>query len=229
VSELQGKRILAIDDDPDLLWLINLAFSRAGAQVYTAADGQEGLRQFYAHRPHLVILDVMMPLLNGWHVCGRIRQVCDVPIIMLTVLKEDSDVVRGLDLGADDYVPKPFSMNVLLARARAALRRAMPPSTGAYSNGYLTIDLDERRTLVRGQLVRLTATEHQLLAYLFQNADRVLSYQQILENVWGWEHHGDVNYVHVYISRLRKKLEKDPNNPQYLLNERGVGYCFQRL
>jgi DNA-binding response OmpR family regulator len=229
---MQGRRILVIDDNPDLLWVVEHAFSRAGGQVYTAANGLEGVRQFVAHRPHLVILDLMMPHMDGWEVCRRIRLLSDVPIIILTVLEREDNIIRGLDCGADDYVTKPFSLDVLLARARATMRRAeLVPTIDTplvYSDGYLTIDLDKRQVLVRGQPVRLRVTEYRLLAYLLQNADRVLTFAQILDNIWGHEYQDSVNYVHVYISHLRGKLEKDPKRPQYLLNVRGVGYRFEK-
>jgi two-component system KDP operon response regulator KdpE len=230
---MEGKIILIIDDDPTLLGIAELIFSRAGGQVYTATSGQEGLCQFYAHRPDLVLLDVMMPDMDGWQVCERIRQLSDVPIIMLTALGQDDDIMRGLDCGADDYVTKPFSLKVLAARARAILRRAALPSVtekpATYSNGYLTIDLGQRQVVVRGEPLKLTPTEYRLLAYLLRNAGRVLTFQQILESVWGWEYQGNAEYVHVYTSRLRQKLEEDPKNPQYLLTEHGVGYSFRKL
>jgi DNA-binding response OmpR family regulator len=232
VSSMQGRRILIIDDDPDLLWRVEDAFSQAGGQVYTAANRHEGLRQFFAHRPHLVIFDPMMPHMDGLQVCRSIRLLSDVPIIILTALGHEDNIIRGLDCGADDYVTKPFSMGVLLARARATLRRAGPvPTTDkpvTYSDDYLTIDLDKRQVLVRGEPVRLRATEYRLLAYLLQNAGRVITFAQILDNVWGSEYREDVNHVHVHISHLRQKLEKDPRHPQYLLNERGVGYRFAK-
>ena len=232
MSEIQGKSILVVDDDPELLELLTLVLSRAGAQVYTAAGGREGLQQFYACQPDLVILDLMMDKMDGWEVCRQIRRLFDVPIIMLTVLREEKDMVRGLDCGADDYVTKPFNVNVLLARVRAALRRgALSAATErplVYSDGYLTLDLDRRRVLVDGEPVRLSVTEHRLLACLFSNAGRVLTFQQILERVWGERGAGQVEYVHSYIWYLRQKLEQDPKQPRYLLSERGVGYWFER-
>jgi two-component system KDP operon response regulator KdpE len=229
---MQGRCILVIDDDPSLRSVVQLVFSRAGCQVHTAADGHEGLRQFADQRPDLVILDLMMPEMDGWEVCRRIRLLSDVPIIILSVLEREEHIIRGLDCGADDYVTKPFSPNVLLARARATLRRAEPAPTPdtplIYSDGHLTIDLDKRQVLVRGEPVRLRATEYRLLAYLLENAERVLTFAQILDKVWGHEYQDSVNYVHVYISHLRGKLEKDPKRPRYLLNVRGVGYWFEK-
>jgi DNA-binding response OmpR family regulator len=233
VSDLGGKTILVIDDDRNLLRLVEHTFSPTGALLYTAESGEEGLRRFYARQPDLVILDVMMPDMDGWQVCSRIREVSDVPIVFLTALGKELEVVRGLDCGAVDYVTKPFSPDILVARVRAALRRtdlaSGQPKLPSYRDDYLTIDLEARRVLVRGKLVKLTATEYQLLAYLVQNSGRVLGFQQILEKVWGCEYQDSINYVHVYMSHLRNKLEEDPKNPCYLLTEHGVGYRFQRL
>lgn len=230
MSDLQGKKILVIDDDPDLLQLMARLFARTEAQVYTDFSGQEGLRQFYAHQPDLVLLDVMMPELDGWSVCQRIRQVSNVPLIILSALVRDKDVVRGLDCGADDYVSKPFSPNVLLARARTALRRGTSPHTEslAYADDHLTIDGDKRRVLVCGEPIRLSATEYRLLAFLLQHAGQVLTFQKILGNVWGEGCQDCIEYVHVYICHLRQKLERDPKQPKYLLSERGVGYRFEK-
>lgn len=229
---MQGKRILVVDDDAHIRELTADIFAKSGGQVYSASDGNEGLRQFYVHRPHLVILDILMPNLDGWQVCTQIRQLSDVPIIMLTALGQDEHTIRGLDCGAVDYVTKPFSPKVLAARARAALRQATQATEShqpiSYSDEYLTIDLSQRRVLVCGELVRLTATEYRLLAYLVQNAGRVLTFRQILEKVWGWEYQDSVEYVHVYISHLRKKLEEDPKLPAYLLTEHRVGYRFEK-
>ena len=223
---------MVVDDDAHIRELTAHIFAKSGGQVYSASDGNEGLRQFYAHRPHLVILDIMMPNLDGWQVCTQIRLLSDVPIIMLTALGQDEHTIRGLDCGAVDYVTKPFSPKVLAARARAALRQATQAAEthqpASYSDDYLTIDLSQRRVLVRGELVCLTATEYRLLAYLVQNAGRVLTFRQILEKVWGWEYQDSVEYVHVYISHLRKKLEEDPKLPAYLLTEHRVGYRFEK-
>jgi DNA-binding response OmpR family regulator len=234
VSDMQGKRILVIDDNPDVLRLLEYVFSKAGAQVYTATTGRDGLHLFHlrAHQPHLVILDVMMPEMDGWEVCARIRQLSDVPIIFLTALSGEDDVVRGLDDGAVDYVPKPCSSKVLLARARAALRQAELTSESeklvSFRDDYLMIDLDQRRVLVCGQPVNLSAIEYRLLAYLLQNAGRVLTFRQILDNGWGGRFLDSVNYVHAYVWQLREKLEEDPKHPRYLLTEQGVGYQFQK-
>lgn len=232
MSEIHGKSILVIDDDDDLLDLLTRVLGQRGARVDTAASAEEGLRQFHARQPDLVLLDIMLPEIDGWQVCEQIRRLSGVPVIMLTALGQDEYIVRGLDSGADDYVPKPFSTEVLLARVRAALRRGTPASDEAkpstYSDGYLTVDLESRQVLVNRERVRLSRTEYGLLAYLFQNAGRVLTLEQILDTVWGPDSAGNVEYVHVYISHLRRKLEKDSKNPRYLLTEHGVGYRFER-
>jgi two-component system KDP operon response regulator KdpE len=228
MDKLAGKRILIVDDDADLLDLATLQFSMAGAEVYTAADGQEGLAKVRELQPDLVLLDIMMPKLDGWATFSSIREVSPVPIIFLTALGGDEEMVRGLDLGATDYVAKPYSGRVLLARARAALRRAAGlPQIAPYDDGYLAISLLEGLVEVQGEPVELTATEYRLLYLLLQNAGQVLSHEYILQEVWGGEYLDSRNYVHIYIRHLRHKLESDPTQPRYLLNQRGVGYCFQ--
>ncbi len=228
---LHDSKILVIDDDPEILELVSLLFARAGAHVSTARDARQGLRHFYDHRPDLVILDLMMPGLDGWDMCERLRELSDVPVMMLTALNQTENVVRGLEHGADDYVTKPFANQVLLARARALLRRAEQSAPAqrplVYDDGYLTIDLERRRVRVREQPAELTPTEYSLLAYLLKHASRVLTHEQILEQIWGPECLDSTHYVHVYVHRLRQKLEQDPEYPRYLHTEPGVGYRFE--
>lgn len=230
---MSGHKILIIDDDSMLLYMVERILSRAGEEILLANSGLEGLRQLKLHEPDLVILDIMMPDLDGWEVCNQIRQVSNVPVMMLTALGHDRHIVRGLSQsGADDYLVKPFSPEVLLARVQALLRRAALPATFpkslSYQDNYLKVDLMERQVLVQGRLVKLTVTEYRLLIYLLQNANRVLSFAHILKQVWGNEYGDSLDYVHVYISRLRQKLEEDPKNPRYLLSVHGVGYRFQK-
>ncbi len=230
---MQNEKVLVVDDDPALLPLIEYTFAREGYEVHCASDGQEALRQFFTHRPDLVILDIMMPRMDGWETCRRIREVSEVPIVMLTAKGQDEDIIRGLEYGADDYLTKPFSIKVLLARARAVLRRAALPSAEQekailYADDYLTVDLADRRVTIEGEPVKLTPTEYRLLAYLVENAGRVLTFQQILQSVWGWEYQDDLDYVRVYVSHLRRKLEQDPKNPRYIQTEMGMGYRFER-
>jgi two-component system KDP operon response regulator KdpE len=232
-EHLKGKRILVVDDDPDLCDLLQYELTRAGAEVCTAADGHAALRQLYALRPDLVILDIMMPGLDGWETCRQIRQLSDIPIMVLSALDREHDILRGLELGADDYVTKPCSGKVIVARAAAALRRAQLSSPtkdlASYADGTLTVDFEKRRVLVRGEPVELTLKEYQLLTYLIQNAGRVLTFQQILERVWGCESPDSVDRVHVHISHLRQKLGDDPRHPRYIHTEHGVGYRFEKL
>ncbi|MGD9148340.1 MAG: response regulator transcription factor [Anaerolineae bacterium] len=228
---LQGKRVLVVDDDLDTRNLLAREFSRAGAEVYSAANGNEALREFHLHQPDLVVLDVIMPGLTGWDTAALLKPFGEVPIIFLSGLTGTEEVVRGLELGAYDFVTKPFSVRVLLMKAQAALRYAGPaPANGrpaVYDDGYLTINLAERQVLVKGRPVDLTATDFRLLELLVQNKGRVLTYDQILEKIWGWEYRDCTQYVHVYISRLRRVLETDSRSPKYITTERGVGYCFK--
>jgi two-component system KDP operon response regulator KdpE len=225
--------ILVIDDDKLTTRMVYDKLTGADYAVFVAHDGQDGLRQMYAHQPDLIILDLMMPKMDGWTTCRRIREVSDVPIIMLTAQDRPQDVIRGLDEGADEYVTKPFELDVLLARVRAVLRRAsLTPAASqkeevAYSDDYLTFNPVDRRVTVDGELVKLTPTEYDLLALLIKNAGRVLPYRDLLEQVWGWEYIDDVDYLRVYIWHLRRKLEPEPKSPRYVLTEHGVGYRFE--
>jgi two-component system KDP operon response regulator KdpE len=224
------KRVLVIDDDADIVELVRTIFAREGAEVYSASDGRKGILEFGACQPDLILLDIMMPHMDGWETCRLFRQFTDVPIVFLTALDGDRQIIRGLDCGAVDYVTKPFSPNALLARARAALRKSTLGSTPrrkvAYDDGYLALDVDGHEVWVGGKQAQLTATEYRLLVYLVEHAGQVLTYEQILDHVWGWQYRGSVGYVHVYISHLRRKIERDPASPAYLLTERGVGYRF---
>ena len=228
---MDTPKILVVDDDPVIIQLLTSTFAKIAATVIMATNGQEGLQQFYTHRPDLVILDVKMPDMDGWETCRIIRKLSDVPIIMLTARAADDEIIRGLDSGADDYITKPFNAQVVLARVRAALRRpaqaALTKKSSYYSDGYLTIDLEKNLVLTRGEPVKLTAQEYKLLAYLLQNPNRMLTTQQILENVWGWEYQDEPGHVRIYIWHLRRKLEDDPKEPKYLLTEYGLGYRFQ--
>ncbi|GAG74872.1 unnamed protein product [marine sediment metagenome] len=177
-----------------------------------------------------------MPGLDGWQTCSRIREVSDVPIIKITGRhKSEEDIARGLDYGADEYLIKPVGNKELVARVRAALRRAeLPPSPDkrkeiTYNDDFLTVDVTERKVMVKGKRIKLTPREFRLFAFLVENASRILSHKQLLEKVWGWEYTDDVDYVRIYISHLRQKIEPDPTNPRYIMTEPGVGYYFQKL
>jgi len=227
----KGK-LLIVEDDTRLLEALRLHLGKAGYEIITAANGLEGLQKMYTHRPDLIVLDVMMPRMDGWETCRRIREMSDVPIIMLTALGQEDEKVKGLKLGADDYLAKPFGLKELEARVEAVLRRTrLPPPTREavlYTDGKLVIDSERWEVSRGGQLVELTATERRLLFYLAENAGRILTHQQILDRVWGAEYVDDTDYVKLYIWRLRQKLEENPSQPTYILTERGIGYKFEK-
>lgn len=230
-----GKKILVVDDEPTFVRLVDQVLTNKGYEMLEASNGQEALRLLYAHKPDLVLLDVVMPGMDGWETCNRIRDVSNVPIILLTgVQKTEADVVRGLDYGADDYIIKPVGNRELVARVQAILRRAeLPPTTEAkkestYSDDYLTVNIEERKVMVKGERVKLTPIEFRLFAFLIENAGHLLTHKQVLEKVWGWEYTDDVDYVRIYISHLRQKIEPNPAQPKYIITELGVGYCFQK-
>jgi two-component system KDP operon response regulator KdpE len=231
-----ARKILVVDDEPAQLRLADQVLTSHGYEVLKASSGQEALRMIFEHKPDLVLLDVVMPGMDGWQTCSRIREVTDIPVIMLTGKRNtEDDIVRGLDYGADEYLSKPLGNRELVARVRAALRRAERPSSldgkkgTLFTDNYLTVDVAERRIVVNGERLKLTPREFRLLALLVENADRILSHQQVLENVWGWEYIDDVDYVRIYISHLRQKIEPDPSQPKYILTEPGVGYYFHKL
>jgi len=230
-----GNTILIVDDEPAFVRLITNVLSREGYDVMGAGDGQEALRLLYTSKPELVLLDVMMPKMDGWQTCTRIREVSDVPIVMLTGRQtSEADIVRGLEYGADDYLIKPVGNKELVARVKAILRRSeLPPSVSEkpedrYTDEYLTMDIMERKVLVNGERVRLTPIEFRLFAFLVENAGRILTHKQLLEKVWGWEYVDDLDYVRIYISHLRQKIEQDASKPRYIMTEPGVGYYFQK-
>ncbi len=230
-----GKKILVVDDDPAFIRLVERVLTQKGYEVLNANNGKEGLRLLFDHRPDMVLLDVVMPRMDGWQTCSRIRDISDIPIIMLTAHeKAEEDVVRGLDCGADEYLAKPVGSGELVARIRAVMRRAeLPFSQGegrgiTFSDGFLTVDIAQRKVSVNGEQVRLTPIEFRLLALLLQNAGHILTHKQLLEKVWGWEYIDDLDYVRIYIWHLRQKIEPDPAQPKYIVTEPGVGYYFRK-
>jgi two-component system KDP operon response regulator KdpE len=229
-----GKKILVIDDDPAFARLVEHVLTQKGYEVLNASRGEDGLRLLFAHRPDMVLLDLVMPGMDGWQTCSRIREISDIPIIMLTAQeKAEEDIVRGLDCGADDYLMKSVGSRELVARVRAVMRRAELPSRDkgggiTYSDGFLTVDIAARIVMVKGKRVRLTPIEFRLLALLMQNAGRILTHRQLLEGVWGWEYIDDVDYVRIYVWHLRQKIESDPTQPKYIITEPGVGYYFHK-
>lgn len=220
--------ILLIDDNLDLLNVVAVALGRAGYRVLLATDGATGLEMFRQHSPNLVILDIMMPGIDGWEVCRQLREISDVPIIMLTVLGQERDVVRGLREGADDYIPKPFSSRELLSRIEAVLRRVKVIKRRTDRQnlivGDLVLDLESHQVVVKNRTVKLTPIEFCLLIALAEQAGKVVPHRQLLCQVWGEAYAGDVRQLKVYIHYLRQKLEDDPGNPRYILSERGEGY-----
>lgn len=222
--------ILVIDDDKTLLRLVQEALVKARFHVILATNGIDGLQELYAHQPDLVLLDVMMPRMDGWETLARIRQLSHVPVIMLTAKDDENDKMRGFAHGVDDYITKPFSFAELVARAQVAIRHAREAQkiekSRRYVNGALVIDLDTHRVTKAGNCVDLTPTEFRLLETLVENAGRVMTHEQLLERVWGYDAGEDTGYVKRYIWYLRHKLEDDPANPQFILTERGFGYSF---
>ncbi len=228
---MKGKTVLIIDDDTDLLHLASHIFQKAGARTITASREMEGMSQLFTHHPDLIILDVMLLQADGFEICRRIRQISDVPIILLTALNKEQDMLSGLAAGADDFLTKPFNADILIARAMAVLRRSKHQNDKStafkYNDGNLSIDIENHHVRIREKLIKLTRVEFRLLVYLARNAGKVLTFNQILSSVWGDEYRGSMEYVHIYISHLRRKLEENTKSPRYFLTVHGVGYMFE--
>ena len=229
-TRIKDRQILVVDDEERMVRFIRLNLEHDGFRVSEAFNGNQAINKIRSNLPDLVLLDVMLPDIDGFEVLRIIREVSSVPVIMLTAKGEEDDRVRGLELGADDYITKPFSPRELSSRVRAVLRRT--ETSGPSTHGLievddrLKIDFDRREVWVEGQLVKLRPTEYRLLYHLVQNAGWVISHDQLLAKVWGYEYRDEPHYVRLYINYLRKKLEKDPSNPKYILTERGIGYRF---
>ena len=228
-----SKSILIVDDEPRIIEAVGMNLELEGYQVSGAANGYEALNKLSKDLPDLVILDVMMPEMDGFETLKRIREVSTVPVIMLTVKGEETDKVKGLDLGADDYLTKPFSPRELVSRIKAALRRLeMPtpaPKTEIRVDDELSIDFSRRKVVIRGKEIRLRPTEYRLLYHLVSNAGHVLTHETLLRRVWGYEYRDEDHYLWLYITYLRQKLEEDPKHPKYILGERGIGYRFREF
>lgn len=223
--------ILVVDDDERIVRMIRLNLEHDGFNVIEANTGMEAINQVREKLPNLVILDVMMPGIDGYEALSLIRETSQVPVIMLTAKSEEEDRIKGLELGADDYITKPFSPRELTSRIRAVLRRTegtVGLDTGEVIqiDDHLRLDFSKREVWLDGKLVKLRPTEYRLLYHLVQNAGWVMTYDQILAKVWGYEYRDETHYVRLYVNYLRQKLEKDPSNPKYILTERGVGYRF---
>jgi two-component system, OmpR family, KDP operon response regulator KdpE len=221
---MSGARILAVDDEPEILAALGTILRSAGYEIDTAASGKDALAQATVRLPDAVILDLLLPDRSGIEVCRELRTWTQIPILLLSVVGDEEEKVEALDAGADDYVTKPFAVNELLARLRAALRRADQPEGPIVEIGELRIDLDKQAVFRRDTAVQLTPHEFKLLAFFARNEGRLLTHRMILREVWGPAYQTEMHYVHVYVSRLRRKIEADSAHPQYLLTESASGY-----
>jgi two-component system KDP operon response regulator KdpE len=219
-----APRILAVDDEPEILRALETILRGAGYQVETAASGERALAQATLQPPDAVLLDLVLPDRTGIDVCRELRTWSRAPILILSVVGEEQEKVEALDAGADDYVTKPFGVDELLARLRAALRRAGPPAGPVLEIGELTIDLDKNAVFKNGASLQLTPLEFKLLSLFARHEGRLLTHGMILREVWGLAYQAEPHYVHVYVSRLRHKIEADPAHPRYLLTESSAGY-----
>jgi len=229
----QGKTILVVDDEPRIIEAVSMNLELEGYQVSAARNGYGALQKLTEDLPDLIILDVMMPEIDGFETLRKIREVSTVPVILLTVKGEEIDKVKGLDLGADDYVTKPFSPKELVSRVKAVLRRVeMPtpaPKTEIRVDDSLSIDFSHRKVMVKGKEVHLRPTEYRLLYHLVSNAGHVLTHETLLRRVWGYEYRDEDHYLWLYITYLRQKLGEDAKHPKYILGERGIGYRFKEF
>lgn len=228
---VKGKqRILIVDDEPRLIRLVREVLGAVGYEVLEAADGETGIEMVALEQPDLLLLDILLPRgMDGYEVCRRVREFSNLPIIMLTAKAREADMLEGFDVGADDYLTKPFSAKELIARVEAVLRRSKSPKeiiTKKLECGGLEIDFARHQVTVRGQQVRLTRTEYKLLGELAMNANKVMLHQDLLAEVWGPEYRDDIDYLRTYIRYLRQKIEVDPSHPRYILTHTGVGYML---
>jgi len=225
-----GETILVVEDEPRVILLVSEVLKAVGYRVIASSSGEGAIEQVALEQPDLVLLDILLPHgPDGYEVCRRIRAFSDVPVVMLTAKAQESDMLRGFDVGADDYLTKPFSAKELVARVRAVLRRAQQAGEATLSTltcGEIVIDRARRTVKVRGKAAQLTRTEYALLSQLAAHANRVMVHEELLAVVWGPEYRDDVDYLRAYVHYLRRKLEADPSNPQYILTSQGVGYML---
>ncbi len=228
--DFSGMRILVVDDEQRMIDFIRMNLELEGFQVFQATNGIEALDQVRKHIPDLIILDIMMPQIDGFEVLRMLREFSNVPVIMLTAKGEEEDKVRGLELGADDYVTKPFGARELVSRVKAVLRRSQsvvePGEAIITIDDRLSVDFNRREVIVEGERIKLRPTEYRLLYHLIENAGWTVPHEQLLAKVWGYEYRDETHYVRLYINYLREKIEEDPSNPKYILTERGIGYRF---
>jgi two-component system KDP operon response regulator KdpE len=230
-TQRDGKRILVVDDEPRMINFIRMNLELEGHQVLEAHNGLEALEQIRTKLPDIVLLDVMMPELDGFETLRMLREFSTIPVIMLTAKGDENDRVYGLELGADDYVSKPFGPRELSSRIRAVLRRSDRPSTSPSQavlriDDRLSVDFNRHEVIVNGERIKLRPTEYLLLYHLIENAGWTVPHDQLLAKVWGYEYRDEAHYVRLYVNYLREKIEEDPSNPHYILTERGVGYRF---
>ena len=230
---MEERKILIVEDDPNIVDILKFNFIKEGYNVFVAMDGAEGLELALSEQPDLILLDVMLPKMDGFEVCRRVREKASTPIIMLTAREEEVDKVLGLELGADDYITKPFSIRELTARVKANLRRTSidtpktsPDPANTIISGELVINVERYEVQKRGKTIEITLREFELLKFLAQQPEKIFSRETLLEKVWGYEYYGDVRTVDVTIRRLREKIEDAPGKPTYILTKRGVGYYF---
>ncbi|MFQ3536360.1 MAG: response regulator transcription factor [Aggregatilineales bacterium] len=224
-------RVLVVDDEPRMIGFIRMNLELEGFQVIEATDGIRALEAIRTQLPDIVLLDVMMPNLDGFETLRMLREFSNLPVIMLTAKGEEDDKVKGLELGADDYITKPFGPRELSSRIRAVLRRAESAATTPERailkiDDRLSVDFNRRAVIVNGELIKLRPTEFRLLYHLIENAGWTVTHEQILAKVWGYEYRDETHYVRLYVNYLREKIEEDPAHPKYILTERGVGYRF---
>lgn len=227
MSATIGARILVVDDEPAILLAVQTNLARHGFHVHTADSGQAALDSFNKRRPDVILLDLGLPDMDGLEVIRTIRALANTPIVVLSVRDAESDKVAALDLGADDYLTKPFGVEELLARVRVALRHVARPESGTepvFRTGDLVVDMEHRRVIVGGKDIHLSPTEYELLKIFIAHQNKVLTNRTLLHQVWGPQYRSEGHYLHVYVARLRQKLEADPRNPKHLLTEPGVGY-----
>ncbi|HET6443435.1 MAG TPA: response regulator transcription factor [candidate division Zixibacteria bacterium] len=224
------RLVLVVDDEPRMIRFIRMNLELEGYHVVEAGNGIEALDQVRKHMPELVIMDIMMPKMDGFETLQLLREISTVPVILLTVKGEEEDRIRGLELGADDYVTKPFSPRELVSRVNAVLRRADWPSSAPRTileiDERLSVDFNRHQVIVSDERIDLRPTEYRLLSHLIQNAGWVVPHETLLAKVWGYEYRDETHYLRLYINYLRKKIEQDPAEPKYILTERGVGYRF---
>lgn len=231
---MECKKVLIIEDEKSIADIIRFNLVKEGFEAEIAYDGKTGLEKALSTKPDLILLDVMLPVMDGFQVCKKVRECSTVPIVMLTAKEEEVDKVLGLELGADDYITKPFGMRELIARIKANIRRTdlmsnlqdVPANVQEFGN--LAIDMNRYEVRKDGVPLELTLREFELLKYLAERENRVFSREQLLEEVWGYEYYGDIRTVDVTVRRLREKLEDDSSNPKYIMTKRGIGYYFRR-